>query len=282
MSQFATLNQSTLEIPIGAKIRSVKKVGNTDGYDGHSLRTYAYFTEHMIGIDPTSVASINSIQDIYPAWRGKSKAPTFALTYQGTYSTLMNNCGFDEALAKSLEASFQTLYKVSIDWVNEKLIQASKDGYVTLAFGLRLRTPKLKQVVFGNKRTPSSAAAEGRSAGNALGQSWCILNNRACSEFMSQVRTSEYRLDIRPCAQIHDAQYYLIKDSLAALSFTNDKLVKAVQWQDDEEIFHEEVKLGGELSIFYPTWKEEISIPNGHQGQNIYDFVMESIEKRKK
>jgi DNA polymerase-1 len=254
----------------------------TDGYDGHSLRTYAYFTEHMIGIDPTSVASINSIQDIYPAWRGKSKAPTFALTYQGTYSTLMNNCGFDEVLAKSLEASFQTLYKVSIDWVNEKLTQASKDGYVTLAFGLRLRTPKLKQVVFGNKRTPSSAAAEGRSAGNALGQSWCLLNNRACSDFMAQVRTSEYRLDIRPCAQIHDAQYYLIRDSLAALSFTNDRLVKAVQWQDDKEIFHEEVKLGGELSIFYPTWKEEISIPNGHQCQDIYDFVMDNIEKRKK
>jgi DNA polymerase-1 len=194
----------------------------------------------------------------------------------------MNNCGFDEVLAKSLEASFQTLYKVSIDWVNEKLTQASKDGYVTLAFGLRLRTPKLKQVVFGNKRTPSSAAAEGRSAGNALGQSWCLLNNRACSDFMAQVRTSEYRLDIRPCAQIHDAQYYLIRDSLAALSFTNDRLVKAVQWQDDKEIFHEEVKLGGELSIFYPTWKEEISIPNGHQCQDIYDFVMDNIEKRKK
>lgn len=254
----------------------------TDGYDGHSLRAYAYFTEQMPDIDPTSVDSINSIQQKYDALRGKSKAPTFALTYQGTYATLMNNCGFDEALAKSLEASFQKLYKVSIDWVNDKLVQASKDGYVTLAFGLRLRTPKLKQVVFGNKRTPSSAAAEGRSAGNALGQSWCLLNSRACSEFMGQVRSSEYRLDIRPCAHIHDAQYYLIRDDLGALSYANDKLVTAVQWQDDPAIFHEEVKLGGELSVFYPTWKEEISLPNGLQGQAIHDYVMDKIEKRKK
>lgn len=254
----------------------------TDGYDGHSLRTYAYFTEHMIGIDPTSVASINSIQDIYPAWRGKSKAPTFALTYQGTYLTLMNNCGFDEKLARSLESSFQELYKVSINWVNDKLIQASKDGYVTLAFGLRLRTPKLKQVVFGNSKTPSSAAAEGRSAGNALGQSWCLLNNRACSEFMQLVRQSEFRLDIRPCAHIHDAQYYLIRDNLDAVSFTNKHLVKAVQWQDDPAIFHEEVKLGGELSVFYPSWKEEISIPNGLEGQDIHDYVGMKLKERNK
>lgn len=280
MQPFATLRRSTLEIPAGAKINSVKKVGNTDGYDGHSMRTYAYFTDQMIGIDPTSVESINSIQDKYPTLRGKSKAPTFALTYQGTYLTLMNNCGFDEALARSLEDSFQKLYKVSIDWVSQKLIQASKDGFVTLAFGLRLRTPKLAQVVFGNSKTPSAAAAEGRSAGNALGQSWCILNSRAASEFMGEVRTSEYRLDIRPCAHIHDAQYYLIRDDLEALSYTNEKLVKAVQWQDDPAIYHDEVKLGGELSIFYPSWKEEISIPNGLFGQDIHNFITNKLQQR--
>ena len=281
---FAGLDFASLEDRISAlTTRDPNKLKvYTDGYDGHSLRTYAYFTEHMIGIDPTSVASINSIQDLYPAWRGKSKAPTFALTYQGTYLTLMNNCGFDEALARSLEESFQELYKVSIDWVNEKLVQASKDGYVTLAFGLRLRTPKLKQVVFGNSRTPSSAAAEGRSAGNALGQSWCLLNSRAASEFMGGVRKSEYRLDIRPCAHIHDAQYYLIRDDLGAVSYTNEKLVKAVQWQDDPEIFHEEVKLGGELSVFYPSWKEEISIPNGLQGPQIHEFVANKLKEREK
>lgn len=282
MSQFATLNRSTLEIPVGAKIRSVKKVGNTDGYDGHSLRAFAYWGELMPDIDPNSVDSINSIQMKYKAIRDKSKNPTFALTYQGTFATLMANYGFSEEFAKALEASYRELYQVSIDWVNEKLVQASKDGYVTLAFGLRLRTPKLKQVVFGNSKTPSSAAAEGRSAGNALGQSWCLLNSRAASDFMGQVRKSEFRLDIRPCAHIHDAQYYLIRDDLAAISFTNDRLVKAVLWQDDPAIFHDEVKLGGELSVFYPSWKEEISIPNGLQGPQIHEFVSNALNERKK
>lgn len=252
----------------------------TDGYDGHSLRAYAYWGSLMPDIDSLSVISINSIQTKYKALRDKSKNPTFAMTYQGTYATLMANYGFSEEFAKKLEANFQKLYAVSIDWVNKKLTQASKDGYVTLAFGLRLRTPKLAQVVYGNKRTPSAAAAEGRSAGNALGQSWCLLNSRACSDFMGQVRTSEYRLDIRPCAHIHDAQYYLIRDDLAAVSYTNERLVKAVQWQDDPEIYHDEVKLGGELSVFYPSWKEEISIPNGLQGQDIFNFVEAQLEKR--
>ena len=51
MSQFATLNRSTLEIPAGAKVRSIKKVGNTDGYDGHCLRAFSYFGEEMPDIE---------------------------------------------------------------------------------------------------------------------------------------------------------------------------------------------------------------------------------------
>jgi DNA polymerase-1 len=280
---FAGLDFASLEDRISAlttKDPNKLKV-YTDGYDGHSLRAYAYWGEQMPDIDPNSVESINSIQFKYKPIRDKSKNPTFALTYQGTYATLMANYGFSEPFAKALEASYQKLYKVSIDWVNEKLTQASKDGYVTLAFGLRLRTPKLAQVIYGNKKTPTAAAAEGRSAGNALGQSWCLLNNRGCSEFMQKVRQSEFRLDIRPCAHIHDAQYYLIRDDLAAVSYTNVHLVKAVSWQDDPAISHPEVTLGGELSVFYPSWKEEISIPNGLTGQEIFDYVGEQLLKRK-
>jgi DNA polymerase-1 len=280
---FAGLDFASLEDRISAlTTRDPNKLKvYTDGYDGHSLRAYAYWGEQMPDIDPNSVDSINSIQFKYKPIRDKSKNPTFALTYQGTYATLMANYGFSEPFAKALEASYKALYQVSIDWVDAKLTQASIDGFVTLAFGLRLRTPKLKQVVYGNKRTPSAAAAEGRSAGNALGQSWCLLNNRAASEFMEKVRKSEFRLDIRPCAHIHDAQYYLIRDDLEAVTYTNVELVKAVQWQDDPAIFHAEVKLGGELSVFYPTWKEEISIPNGLMGQDIFDFVEEQLQKRK-
>jgi DNA polymerase-1 len=234
----------------------------TDGYDGHCLRAHAYFGENMPDIDPNSVASINSIEKKYKPFRQDSKAPTFALTYQGTFSTLMKNCGFTLTKAKAIEAAYRSLYKVSIDWVQDKLNQAAKDGYVTVAFGLRVRTPLLAQVIRGTSKTPHEAEAEGRTAGNALGQSWCLLNSRAGVEFMGKVRKSEHRLAIRPCAQIHDAQYYLIRDDLDPVLYTNKHLVEAVEWQAHPDIAHPQVRLGGELSIFYPNWSKEIGIPN--------------------
>ena len=208
------------------------------------------------------VELINSIQYLYKPQRQDSKAPTFALTYQGTFATLMANCGFSLEKAKEVEARYHELYKISDAWVQEKLNQAGKVGYITAAFGLRVRTPLLKQVIRGTSRTPYEAEAEGRTAGNALGQSWCLLNSRASAEFMGVARTSEERLNIRPCAHIHDAQYMLVKDDIDSVMFVNEHLVKAVKWQDHPEIAHDEVKLGGELSIFWPDWTNEITIPN--------------------
>ena len=254
----------------------------TDGYDGHSLRAFAYFGDQMTGIIDGNVASINSIQDLYKGLRQESKAPTFALTYQGTYRTLMTNCGFPESKARMVEQKYHELYVVSDQWVASKLDQAMKDGYITAAFGLRLRTPLLKQVIRGTRKTPHEAEAEGRTAGNALGQSWCLLNSRAGSEFMGKVRKSRFRLDIKPCAQIHDAQYFLIKDDIEAIMYANDNVVKACQWQNHPDIAHPDVKLGGEFSIFYPTWDKEMGIPNNASADQIYQAVQNHMDKLQK
>lgn len=248
----------------------------TDGYDGHSLRAFAYFGEQMPDIINT-VESINSIQTKYKALRGESKAPTFLLTYGGTYMGLMKNCGFPEAKAKLTEKRYHDLYTVSDNWVQAKLDQAAKDGYVTAAFGLRVRTPLLYQVLRGTSKTPYEAEAEGRTAGNALGQSWCLLNNRAGSEFMNKVRKSEYRLDIRPSIHIHDAQYFMIRDNMDTVMYVNEHLVKAVQWQDHPDIAHPDVHLGGELSLFYPTWANEIKIPNYATPEQINDVIQKAF-----
>jgi DNA polymerase-1 len=216
---------------------------------------------------------INSIQELYKELRQESKVPTFALTYDGTYNTLMTGSGFSLEKAKLIEARYHELYKVSDAWVSAKLDQACKDGYVTVAFGLRVRTPLLKQVIRKTSKTPYEAEAEGRSAGNALGQSWCLLNSRAGMEFMGKVRQSEHRLAIRPSAQIHDAQYFIIRDDIRAIEYTNEHLVQAVQWQQHPDIAHDEVKLGGELSIFYPNWSKEITIPNGARAPEIFATI---------
>lgn len=271
---FVGLDFSSLEDRISAvttKDKNKLKV-YVDGFDGHCLRAFAYYPENMPDIVET-VESINSIAKVHKSARQDSKEPTFLMTYGGTYHGLMRNCGFSEEKAKRIENRFLDLYADSVKWVQDKLNQASKDGYVTVAFGLRVRTPLLKQVVRGNSKTPYEAEAEGRTAGNALGQSWGLLNNRAASEYMAKVRDSEFAHDILPGAHIHDAQYYTIRDDMAVVQHLNTHLVKAVQWQDHPEIYHDEVKLGGELSLFFPSWEHELTIPNGATDQEIRSLV---------
>jgi DNA polymerase-1 len=251
----------------------------TDGYDGHSLRAYGYFGEQMPDIDPNSVESINSINKKYKPLRQESKAPTFALTYQGTFHTLMNNCGFSKEKAQMIETRYKEMYKVSIEFVQKKLEEATQTGYVTVAFGLRVRTPLLGQTVLGTNKTPKEAAAEGRTAGNAMGQSYCMLNNRAANEFMKRVRVSNYKYDIKPCAHIHDAQYYLVRDEgFGPLMFMNKHLPKAVAWQNDPEIWHDKVKLSGSVEIFYPNWNHGFDIPNAANEDTIRERIIEHLD----
>lgn len=249
----------------------------TDGYDGHSLRAFYYFREKMPDIEET-LESINSIQKKYKGIRFDSKAPTFALTYQGTWKTLVNNCGFSVELAKQVEERYHLMYAVSDKWVQDRLDIARQVGYVVVAFGLRLRTPLLAMTKPGQRQSPM-AAAEGRTAGNAMGQSYCLLNSRAANAFMKRVRASEYREDVKPASQIHDAQYYLVRDDAKLLAWMNHYLVLEVQWQELPEIQHPDVKLGGELSIFYPSWAHELAIPNGASEDQIFQLAQEHINK---
>jgi DNA polymerase-1 len=252
------------------------------GYDGHSLRAFKYFPERLKGIIDT-VTSINSIKNLFKKVREDSKAPTFALTYQGTWKTLMTNCGFSEELAKKTEANFQELYAVSIQYIQDKLNKASVDGYVEVAFGLRVRTPVISKSLWGSSLTPYEALAEGRTAGNACGQSYGLLNNRAGIDFQKRVFNSKWRLAIFPIAHIHDAQYFIVDEDLDLLGWMNKELVECVQWQELPEIQHDKVKLGGDLSVFYPSWSNEMVIPNGmFRAENIKKHLKDEYVKYKK
>ncbi|MDR8247505.1 DNA polymerase I, partial [Acinetobacter baumannii] len=89
------------------------------------------------------VESINSIKVKYPKLRSRSKSPSFALQYAGTWITLVKNCGFSEPEAKRVEANYHKMYEVSDKWMAEKIQECCEKGYATVAFGLRIRTPLL-------------------------------------------------------------------------------------------------------------------------------------------
>jgi DNA polymerase-1 len=253
----------------------------TDHYDGHALRAYAYFGDQMPDIQNT-VESINSIADKkHPHYylRQDSKSPTFALTYQGTWRTMVKNLGWPEDKAKKVEANYNTLYQVSIQWVKDKIQGACEKGYAEVAFGLRIRTPLLGQSVLGGGAI-REAEAEARTLGNAIsGQSYGLLNNRAINAFMAKVWDSPFKYDILPVALIHDAIYLMVKDDVEVVAYVNEHLIKEMEWQELPEIQHPEVKLGAELDIFWPSWANPITVPNGLSKKQISDLCAEAKRK---
>lgn len=237
----------------------------TDGFDGHALRAVSYWPDQMPDIDPTSVESVNAIAEKghkYGKFRQDSKTPTFLLTYGGTHHGMMKQLGWSKEKSMEVEERYHDLYKVSDEFIAERIKRACTDGYVEVAFGLRVRTPMLARTVLGTRVTPYEAEAEGRTAGNAMGQSYGLLNNRAGIDFMERVYASKFRYDIHPCAWIHDAGYYIIKQDLECLKFANDGIVDAMSWQDLPDIRHDEVKLGADLDLFYPSWATPCTLPN--------------------
>ncbi len=258
----------------------------TDGYDGHCLRAFNYFQEQMPDIkqeyesaknNAEKVKVINSIKKRYKALRQESKGFTFALTYNCISKTLETKFGASKEKAERIYKAFHSLYHVSDEWVMSKMQSAFASGFVTCAFGLRLRTPKMAKSMQNEIQTNFAVGEEFRTAANALGQSYGLLNSRSGVEFNSSVRKSKYRLDIRPICQIHDAQYFLIRNDPDVFIFCNEGLVKADTWQELEEIKHPDVHLGGELSIFYPSWADEFTVPNHVQKTELLKLTDEYL-----
>lgn len=241
-----------------------------DGYDGHCYRAFYYFKDQMPDIVDT-VESVNSIKSKYPHLRNDSKAPSFALQYAGTWTTLVKNCGFTEEQAKSIEANYHKMYEVSGRWVQSKLEECSQQGYTRVAFGLKIRTPLLARTVLNTSKTPKEAQAEARSVGNAIsGQSYGLLTNRAAVAFMERVQASPYKHSVFLVSMIHDAIYLLVKDDLDTVTWVNQALIEEMQWQELPEIKHDKLKLSAELDIYYEGWHKPITLPNNLTREQVY------------
>ena len=221
---------------------------------------------------------VNRVQEEYPELRKASKTSTFALQYAGTPITLVKNGGFSSDEAKQIYSNYHAAYVESKQYADARKVQVSKDGYATVAFGLRVRTPLLQQVVLGSPKVPYEAEAEARTVGNAFSQSYGLLNNRAAVEFMQKVWDSPYRYDIKPVALIHDAIYILVKDDVNVMEWANRELIKSMQWQELPELVHPTVKLGAAIDIFWPDWSNPTTIPNNADHDEIRKICKQTKE----
>ena len=249
------------------------------GFDAHCVRALSFFPEKLPDLDHNDPVQVNSIAENFPKIRQDAKSPYFLLQYAGKYYGLMEQFGFSEQKAKEIEKNYHDLYQVSDEWVANKITEARQIGYVPLCFGGKLRTPVLAKTLLGKRSTPREAEAEARTAGNALGQSYGQLTNRAANEFMERVWNSKYALDIKIIAQIHDSIYLLIRNNAACVKWVNDNLIACMKWQDLEELKHDKVKLGANLELYYPNWSQSLKLKNEISEKEIVNAVKIFKEK---
>lgn len=245
----------------------------TDGYDGHSLRAYTYFKGQMPDIEDT-VESINSIEYKYPELRQKSKGPTFALTYSGTWHTLVSNIGIEKLEAQLIEKQYHDLYSVSDIFTQQNIDFANKHGYMECAFGLRIKCPLLAVTIHNTSLTPYAAVAEARSANNAVTQSWGMLINRALIATNKLIEEADMEYDIYPINTIHDAAYFLVKDDPMSVKFLNDTLIKEMQWNAHPSIASNEVTMEANLEIG-KSWDKQFTLPNNANIFKIKQIIKE-------
>ena len=243
----------------------------TDGYDGHSLRAYTYFKDQMPDIEDT-VESINSIETKYPELRQKSKGPTFALTYSGTWHTLVSNIGIPKKEAKLIERNYHNLYAKSDIFIQDNINFAEKNGYMKCAFGLQIKCPLLSITIHNKKSTPYAATAEARSANNAVTQSWGMLINRALIATNRLIEESNMVYDIYPINTIHDAAYFLVKEDPETIRFLNNTLIKEMQWNAHPSISSKDVPMEATLEIG-KSWDKQTSLPNNANIIEIQEII---------
>jgi DNA polymerase-1 len=120
----------------------------------------------------------------------------------------------------------------------------------------------LAQSILTSASVPYEAKAESRTAGNALGQSYGMLNSRAAVAFQRRIWDSPYALDILPICAIHDSQYFSVADNAECIEWFNNNLIECMSWTGLPEIQHDIVKISATAEIFYPSWEVSSKLPN--------------------
>lgn len=274
---FAGADFSALEDRIGAILSNDKNktLEFSQNFDGHSLRALAFFPEELPeGMKIDSLEDNKRIKKEFGDIRGKSKGPSFAMQYGCGPGKIQQLLKCTKGKADQVYSAFHNLYSGLAEFGQKNKIQGMTNGYVTGAFGLRLRTPKLKAHRAGTKES-TEVGSEARSASNMVTQSWGMLMNRALIDFNTRLEKSEFKNKIRLINTIHDAGYLLVKAEPEVIQWANDNLVDCMKWQEGV-IASTEVKMEAEVD-FGLDWAHQETLHNRATIEEIKEFLKTKI-----
>lgn len=268
---FAYSDFSALEDRIGAILSKDKNKTKEflQDFDGHSLRCNAFFPEELealgLVLDPNEPKSINRIKDEAEALRNKSKPISFLKQYGGGASKIQKVLKCSQQRAVEISDAYDELYAGQIEFQKTNELFCKQHGYIELAFGLQLKTPRI------HSKDNGVQSSEVRSSSNAATQSYGMLMNRAFIEFLDRLKASEFKNDVKLINTIHDAVYLLIREDAEVIKWVNDNLVDCMLWQEDPKL-ESEIKMGAELDLGR-DWAHCYTLPNGFSEQNVALFL---------
>lgn len=270
---FAFADFSALEDKVGAILSgdTNKTREFTENIDGHSMRAAAFFKDELeergIFIDMEDPKSINRVKDEASDIRNKSKAPSFGMQYGCAAPKLQKMLKCSMQKAEEVYGAFHKLYSGLGAYAKRNEAFAKANGYIELAFGLQLKTPRI------HSKDNGVQSGEVRSASNAATQSYGMLMNRAFIDVDNRLEASEFKMDIKVISTIHDAAYYLVKNKPEAIKWLNDNLIEAMEWQEDP-ILKSDVKIGAELDLG-KDWAHCKTLNNSASLDEINEFLNE-------
>jgi len=220
-----------------------------NGYDGHSLRAYAFFKDELeergLMLDPTDPQSINRIQHEAKDLRQNAKPISFLKIYGGGAGKIQKVLKCSMARAQEISDAYDELYKDTMAFNADNISKAKRDGWLDVAFGLRVRCPRI------NARDGAIASSEARSVNNSVSQSYGMLTNLASKKFLDAVKVSEHKMDVKLINQVHDCLYGLVREDPNTAHWVNETLVPIMRWKDDPAIRDSIVTMEAEVDIGY-------------------------------
>lgn len=267
---------SALESRIGAilsgDINSTRQY--TEDIDGHSMNTAAMMREELeergIFIDMSSAESINRIKTEAKDLRNGSKKYTFGLQYGCGPGKIQQMLKGSRERAEGIYNAFHKLYSGLAEFSKTNELFAKKHGYIQLAFGLQLKTPRI------NSRDNGVASAEARSGSNAASQSYGMLMNRTFIELLDRLEKSEFKYDIKIVNTIHDSLMLLVKKDINAIHWVNENLVECMNWKDDPELLKSPVTLEAEVD-FGSSWYDLTTVKNNVSKEEIAECLVKYL-----
>ena len=267
---FWASDYAALEDRVGAQVTGDvnKRKEFLEGFDGHSLRAYAFFkdeVDELLGeeLDPSSPESINRIKHELPEIRGKSKSPSFAMAYGSGAPKIQALLKCSKAKSEVVFNAYHELYKGTADFAKKLIQEAKNTGYVIGAFGLKLRTPRI------NSKDNKVASKEGRTLNNMAIQSYGLLMNRAGIALQKKIEDASLEPDVVIINQIHDALYGLIRNTPEKVQWLNDNLIEVmVEDYVEGQVVHNEA----ELDLGY-SWDDEKTLKNNASLEEVTEFL---------